>query len=71
MLLSILDGVFASESMADKIHDIATEADTDKQLISGRTFLDAVQRMGDAKSLLTGVMIHSATETYLAKNDLI
>lgn len=71
MLLSILDGVFASPSMAEKVHDITTEADADKQLISGRTFLDAIQRMGDAKDLLTGVMIHSATETYLAKNDLI
>lgn len=71
MLLSILDGVFASPSMAEKVHDITAEADADKQLISGRTFLDAIQRMGDAKDLLTGVMIHSATETYLAKNDLI
>lgn len=71
MLLSILDGVFASASMADKVHDITAEEDADKQLINGRTFLDAIQRMGDAKDLLTGVMIHSATETYLAKNDLI
>lgn len=71
MLLSILDGVFASASMADKVHDITAEEDADKQLINGRTFLDAIQRMGDAKDLLTGVMIHSATENYLAKNDLI
>jgi len=71
MLLSILDGVFASPSMAEKAHDITAESDADKQLISGRTFLDAIQRMGDAKDLLTGVMIHSATETFLAKNDLI
>ena len=71
MLLSVLDGVFASASMADKVHDITAEVDTGKQLISGRTFLDAIQKMGDAKDLLTGVMIHSATETYLAKNDLI
>ena len=71
MLLSILDGVFASTDMLEKVHDITTETDTAKQLISGRTFLDAIQKMGDAKDLLTGVMIHSATETYLAKNDLI
>lgn len=70
ILLSILDGVFASGSMADKVHDISAEQD-DKALISGRTFLDALQLMGDAKDLLTGIMINSAVETYLAKNDLI
>lgn len=70
ILLSILDGIFAATNMADKVHDI-TAATGDAALIGGRTFLDAVQRMGDAKDLLTGVMIHSATETYLAKNDLI
>lgn len=70
ILLSILDGVFASATMADKEHDISAETG-DKALISGRTFLDALQLMGDAKDLLTGVMINSAVETYLAKNDLI
>lgn len=70
VLLTILDGIFAATNMADKVHDITALLDA-AALISGRTFLDAVQKMGDAKDLLTGVMIHSATETYLAKNDLI
>lgn len=70
MLLSILDGVFAADNMDEKVHDISTETG-DAALISGRTFLDAVQLMGDAKDLLTGVMFNSAVETYLAKNDLI
>lgn len=70
ILLSTLDGIFSAATMADKVHDITSKADA-VALISGRTFLDAVQRMGDAKDLLTGVMIHSAVETYLAKNDLI
>lgn len=70
MLLSILEGVFSSAMMAEKVHDITTGTG-DAALISGRTFIDAVQRMGDAKDLLTGVMIHSATEAFLAKNDLI
>lgn len=70
VLLSILDGIFAASNMSEKVHDI-TGKTGDAALISGRTFLDAVQLMGDAKDLLTGVMIHSATETYLAKNDLI
>lgn len=70
VLLTILDGIFAASNMADKVHDITGEAG-DAALISGRTFLDAVQKMGDAKDLLTGVMVHSMAETFLAKNDLI
>ena len=70
ILLSILDGIFAAANMTDKIHDITGKAG-DTALIGGATFLDAVQKMGDAKDLLTGMMIHSATETYLAKNNLI
>lgn len=70
VLLSILDGVFASASMAEKVLDISTEAG-DAALISAKTFIDAAQLMGDAKELLTGVMMHSAVEAYLAKQDLI
>lgn len=70
ILLSILDGIFSAANMTDKVHDITAKTG-DAALISGGTFLDAVQLMGDAKDLLTGVMIHSAVETYLAKNDLI
>ncbi len=70
MLLSILDGVFAADNMSEKIHDI-TAIEGDGALIDGKTFLDAAQRMGDAKDELTGVMMHSAVETHLAKNDLI
>ena len=70
ILLSTLDGVFAAENMAEKVHDITAE-EGEAALINGRTFIDATQKMGDAKDLLTGVMIHSAVEAYLAKNDLI
>ncbi|NLY44640.1 MAG: coat protein [Tissierella sp.] len=70
ILLSILDGVFAAANMAEKVHDI-TALTGGKELINGRTFIDAGQKMGDAKDLLTGVMINSAVEAYLAKNDLI
>jgi len=70
VLLSILDGIFAAVSMSEKVHDITAKTG-DAALISGRTFLDANQLMGDAKDLLTGMMIHSATENFLAKNDLI
>lgn len=70
ILLSILDGVFAATNMAEKVHDI-TAAEGEKAYINGRTFIDATQKMGDAKDLLTGVMMHSAVEAHLAKNDLI
>src|SRR5690606_17918625 len=39
--------------------------------INMNTFLDATQLMGDAKENLTGVMMHSAVETELRKQDLI
>ena len=70
ILLSILEGVFDSSTMAGKIHDISGQQG-DAALISGKTFLDAAQKMGDAKDLLVAVMMNSAVETYLAKNDLI
>lgn len=69
ILLSILDGVFASATMSDKVHDISAEAG-DAALLSGNTLLDAFQLMGDAKDLLTGIMIHSAVENHLAKQGL-
>ena len=67
-LLSILEGIFEDAGMSDKVHDITSDSD-DK--IKAKTFLDAVQKMGDAKDDITAVMMHSAVENYLAKNDLI
>lgn len=70
VLLKILDGVFGSDSMEDKVLDISSKTQG-AALIDGAAFIDATQLMGDAKDLLTGVMMHSAVEAYLAKNDLI
>jgi Major capsid protein 13-like len=70
ILLATLNGVFASSSMSGHVHDISAETG-DAALISGETFIDAVQKLGDAKELLTGVMMHSAVEAYLAKRQLI
>lgn len=70
ILLATLDGVFASPSMAPLVHDISGEED-EASLISGETFIDAVQLLGDAKELLTAVAMHSAVEAYLAKRQLI
>jgi len=69
-LLAMLKGIFAADSMAGKIHDISGEPG-DAGLLSGDSFIDAGQKMGDAKDLLTAVMIHSAAEAHLAKRKLI
>jgi len=44
---------------------------TDSTRLTGVTFLDSLQKLGDAKNLLGAVAMHSATETALAKRDLI
>lgn len=67
--IHLLKGAFSSTSMANKRLDISGK-DTGNA-ISGETFLDALQLMGDAKDKLTGVIMHSATETQLRKNNLI
>ncbi|SFJ83153.1 major capsid protein [Thermoflavimicrobium dichotomicum] len=69
-LIATLEGVFASASMASNVHDISGETG-DAATISGATFIDAVQKLGDAKTQLSGVMIHSAVEAALAKKELI
>lgn len=69
-LLATLSGIFKSSSMSSKVLDITGEPGTDS-LLDGDSFIDAGQLMGDAKDLLTGVMMHSAVEAYLAKRQLI
>ena len=69
-LLATLEGVFKGTTLADKIHDVSAR-DADAGTINARTFIDATQLMGDAKNLLTGVMMHSAVESELVKQDLI
>lgn len=68
-LINVLKGAFAAANMTNKVKNISAEASANK--INGETFLDAMQLMGDAKSQLTGVVMHSATETQLRKNNLI
>lgn len=70
ILISTLDGVFAADSMAEKVHDVTGEVG-EKAILTSDTFLDAQQLMGDAKELLTGVMMHSEVENHLVKRDEI
>lgn len=68
-LLSTLKGAFSAASMANNVHDISAEVDANK--INASTTLDAIQKLGDAKDQLTGVVMHSAVENALAKQNLI
>ena len=70
VLISTLDGVFASPSMSEKVHDITAELGA-KAILNSHSFLDAQQKMGDAKETLTGVMMHSEVENHLVKQDEI
>jgi hypothetical protein len=70
ILLATLKGVFASPSMSVLVHDISGQTGTAAEL-SGPTFVDASQKLGDAKDQLTAVAMHSAVEAYLVKRQLI
>lgn len=63
-LLATLRGVFAAPSMAANVYDTTTRISADNTIL-------AIQCLGDAKSKLTGFMMHSAVEADLARQDLI
>lgn len=81
-LIAILNGVFgtipagsegtppATTRMASNLLDISGLTGT-KANWSGSAFIDAEQKLGDAKAQLTGICMHSATEAYLKKQNLI
>lgn len=71
--LSLLSGIFSIASMSGlvaPIHAAAGAVDVDNCL-TGITFVDACQLLGDAKSMLSAVIMHSAVEADLLKRDLI
>jgi len=70
LTFSMLKGVFAAGSMSGNVHDISGLVGA-LAVISGETFLDAKQKLGDAAEKLTAVAMHSATYTLLQKKDLI
>lgn len=82
-LIAILNGIFGT--ILGTTGETATQAETrlESNLLdisgekgaaanwSGSAFIDAEQRLGDAKAQLTGIAMHSATESYLKKQNLI
>lgn len=69
-LISTLAGSMGATTMSANVHDISAASGA-AATISASTFLDAVQKMGDAKDRITAVAMHSAVENALAKADLI
>lgn len=81
-LLSILAGIFGTYTpsgegaadvtpMKDHILDLTKQSSTAAKVISASAFIDACQLLGDAQSQLSGIAMHSATKSYLKKQNLI
>lgn len=79
-LIAVLAGIFgtytpdggtATTPMADHILDLTKLTSADAKKLSASAFIDACQLLGDAQSQLSGVAMHSATKSYLKKQNLI
>ena len=73
-LIATLKGVFSVATMAGNLLSIlaeSTPAVTDSTRLNGVTFIDALQKLGDAKEGLTAIAMHSAVEAALRKQDMI
>lgn len=70
---NFLAGVFGAANMTGLISDIhATSGTPDADnFLTGDTFINAAQLLGDSKGNLTAVVMHSAVEASLLKQDLI
>mgnify|MGYP003375801155 FL=1 len=78
ILIQVLSGVFGSYTdtgtvtpLEDHILDISKMSSAAAQKISASSFIDALQLLGEAQGQLTGVVMHSATKSYLKKQNLI
>lgn len=81
-LIAVLNGIFGTVSaggsgappaetrLESNLLDISGKSGAAANW-SGSAFIDAEQKLGDAKAQLTGVCMHSATEAYLKKQNLI
>lgn len=81
-LIAILNGIFgtvpagvsntppAETRLESNLLDISGKSGAAANW-SGGAFIDAEQKLGDAKAQLTGICMHSATEAYLKKQNLI
>ena len=81
-LIAVLNGIFGTiPAGSEGTPPAETRLDSNMLDISGKSgaaanwsgnaFIDAEQKLGDAKAQLTGICMHSATEAYLKKQNLI
>lgn len=73
-LISILNGVFATATMANAVHDIAIEDGanaTEVNLIGAEAIIDAAYLLGDAADSLIAIAMHSTVYARLLKLNLI
>lgn len=71
-LVAMLDGAFSAATVASGlVSDVSGEADAADNSFNESTFIDATQLLGDAKDIVTAVVMHSAVESYLAKKKMI
>jgi hypothetical protein len=70
-LIKVLTGAFGAASMSGNVSDISGGASEAVRAFNANTFIDACQLLGDAKGDVSAVAMHSATEAYLAKQQLI
>lgn len=79
-LIAILKGVFGTYTgdseaqitpMQDHILDLSKMSSAAAKNLSASAFIDACQLLGDAQTQLSGVAMHSATKSYLKKQNLI
>lgn len=72
--LSTLSGIFASAGMSTNSHDIYSTVPSTfgpANYLNAESFIRGRQKMGDAKSKLVAIAMHSDVETNLEINDLI
>lgn len=80
-LVALLEGIFGTIPASGEGSTAETRLSSNLLDISGKSgnaanwsggaFIDAEQMLGDAKAQLTGVVMHSATEAFLKKQNLI
>jgi hypothetical protein len=78
ILLKILDGLFdATNGVLRTTHrlniysDVVAGSITDAMRLTGDTFIDGLVKLGDANQKIEAVAMHSDTEAFLKKRDLI
>ncbi len=70
-VITLLKGVFGAASMATNVSDISAGVTEAVRAFNQNTFIDATQKLGDAKGKVAAIAMHSATEAYLAKQQAI